>query len=285
MTYNLGTTIPLSWNNGADLGPATLKITAPDNTVTTVSNLAATGGVYSSPYTPTMAGLHEVLWTATATDTHGSSEDVFEVRPNSPTALISLDDARATLRLRSTDTADNAKLQNIIESASRVILNITGPMNAETFTEWFDGGVPTVFPSQSPLVAVTAAAEFYGLSKFVLTEQPLGQQTTAFAFTVDYLTGEIMRRTYGGAQAMFAIGSKNVMIEYQAGRILVPENVQLACRELVRHLYTHTQVPGRPKFGSNTGMDDGLPDVPIGFAVPNFVVQLLAPDRRAPGIA
>lgn len=284
MVYNLGTTVPLSWVNGTDIGPATLQITAPDGTLTTVSNITSTAGTYSATFTPTLAGLFTVLWTATTTATHGSYEDAFNVRANAPTALISLDDARATLRLRSGDTADNAKLQTIIEAASRLILNITGPMNDETHDEWFDGGVSTVTPSQGPLVSVLQAAEYYGLSKFTLTEQPLGQQTSSFAYTVDYLTGQITRRTYGGAAALFAPGNKNVYIQYRAGRLVVPENVQLATRELVRHFYTHTQVPGRPKFG-NTAGEDGFPELPIGFAIPNFVVQMLQPDRRAPGIA
>jgi hypothetical protein len=282
--YNLGDTVPLSWVNGTDLGPATLAVTDPSGSVTTTSNVTASGGTYYGSYTPTAAGLFTVLWTASTTATHGAYEDVFEVRPNAPQALISIADARESLRLRTADVADNAKIQTIIEAASRLIVDITGPMSYQTYTEWYDGGVSTIVPEHLPLVQVTAAAEYYGLSKFVLTEQPLGAQTDAFAFTVDYSTGQITRRTYGGAPAMFAIGSKNVNIQYQAGRLLVPENVQLACRELVRHFYTQTQVPGRPKFNGAPGEDE-FDNRLIGYALPHFVVEMLQPDRRAPGIA
>lgn len=283
MIFNLGTTVPLNWVNGSDLGPATLQITGPTGTITTTPNITATAGTYTGTFLPTVAGLHTVLWTATTQATHGSYEDVFEVRQNTPLALISLDDAREFLRLRSNDTADNAKIQAIIESASRLILDITGPMTIQSYNEWWDGGLSTIVPEHLPLVQVTAAAEFYGLSKFVLTEQPLGAQTNAFAFTVDYVTGQITRRTYGGAPAMFAIGSKNVNIQYTAGRTQVPENVQVATRELVRHLYTNTQIPGRPKFGGQG--EDLIDEKLIGYAVPNFVVEMIQPDRRAPGIA
>lgn len=284
MIYNLGTTVPLSWSNGTDLGPATLTVTGPDGTVTSTPNITTTGGVYTGTFTPPAFGLFTVLWQAGSGAAEGSYQDVFEVRPDAPVALISLDDAREALRLRSTDTADNAKIQRLIEGASILILDITGPMTSQEYTEWFDGGVETVSPSYQPLTRVVAAAEYYGLSKFVLTEQPLGSQTDAFAFTVDYFTGQIMRRTYGGAPAMFAIGGKNVEITYQAGRPYVPENVQIACGELVRHFYTHTQPPGRTKYGTASG-DDGPDQVSIGYAIPNFVLEMIQPTRRAPGIA
>jgi hypothetical protein len=63
----------------------------------------------------------------------------------------------------------------------------------------------------------------------------------------------------------------------------VSENVQLAARELVRHLWNQTQVPGRSKV-SGAG-DDGFGEIMRGFAVPNFVAELLKNDQRNPGIA
>lgn len=283
MIYNLGTTVPLQWVNGVDLGPATLAVTDPNGVTTSTPNITSSAGTYSGSFLPAAAGLHTVLWTAATGATKGAFEDVFEVRPNTLLALISVADAREHLRLRSSDTSDNPKIQSIIEASSRLIVDITGPMTYQNFSEWYDGGLSNIVPEHLPLVQVTAAAEYYGLSKFILTEQPLGLQTNAFAFTVDYVTGQITRRTYGGAPAMFAIGAKNVNIQYKAGRALVPENVQLATKELVRHLYQETQVQGRPKHGS--AGEDPMDNRLIGYAVPNFVAELLQPDRRAPGIA
>lgn len=282
MIYNLGATVTLQWVS-PDLGPATLAVTDPAGAVTTTANIATAGGSYSAPFTPTVAGLHTVSWKATSGATKGASQDVFEVRPTGPLALISVDDARSVLRLRASNTADDGMLQTIIESASKVVTDITGPMTVSQYSEWFDGGVPTIVPSRGPIVRVVSAVEYYGVSAFPLTEQPLGGQTNAFGYTVDYLTGEITRRTFGGSTALYAYGAKNVQFTYTAGRTQVPENVQLATRELVRHFYQATQVPGRPKMGAVA--DDGYGEVAIGFAVPNFVVEMLQPDRRAPGIA
>jgi hypothetical protein len=279
---NLGATVSLQWTT-SDLGVATLAVTDPNGVVTTTSSIANASGAYTAPFTPTVAGLHTVSWKATTGATRGASQDVFEVRQTGPIGLISLDDARSVLRLRAGNTSDDAMLQTIIESASKVVVDITGPMTVSQYTETFDGGVTTIVPSRAPIVRVVSANEYYGTSVFALTEQPLGAQTSAFGYTVDYLTGEITRRTFGGGTALFAFGSKNISITYTAGRTQVPENVQLATKELVRHFYQATQVPGRPKMGAVA--DDGFGEVAIGFAVPNFVVEMLQPDRRAPGIA
>lgn len=283
MIYNIGTTVPLTWTNGATLGTATLNVTDPSGTVTTQSITDSGGGVYHGNYLPTTYGLYMVEWEATANGVSGSYQDVFEVRPDGTQALVSIQDAIETLNLSSPSASETNKLQRLVNAASILIQDITGPMTLRPFTEWFDGGIATVSPSHKPLTKVLSASEYYGISEFVLTEQPLGFQTDAFAFTVDYITGQITRRTYGGAQAQFAIGSKNVRITYQAGRPYVPENVQMGTLELVRFFYTHTQVPSGRGRGSS-GIE-AMEQVLIGFAVPNFVIEMVQPHRRGPGIA
>jgi hypothetical protein len=282
MIYNLGTTVPLAWNNTVDLGLATLTVTSPDGVAHVTSSISSSAGMYTSTYLPTAAGRHSVVWTA-GTTTKGSWQDVFEVRPNTPAAFISLDDARKHLRLRDADRVDDVMLLSIIESASRIVVDITGPMMPTQYTEFFNGGVATLMPTQFPLISVVSLIEYYGTSAFTLTEQPLGAQSTAYGYTVDYVTGQISRRAFGGSAAMFAAGAKNIVLVYTAGRALIPENVLTATKELVRHFYQHTQVPGRPKMSA--AGDDGYSELMIGFAVPNFVVEMLQPDRRAPGFA
>lgn len=282
MVFNVGADVPLSWVNGSDAGPAQLVVTDPTGTATMPPPVTAVAGTYSATFRTSLPGLHQVRW-STQGAVGAVFEDVFEVRPAVPTALVSIKDAREWLRLRSTDTSDDLKIQSIIEAASRLVVNITGPIQSTSFTEWFDGGVPTIVLAHPPIISIVRVVEYYGQSTFVLSEQPLGSQTSAFAFTVDYTTGQLTRRTIGGDAALFVQGDKNIAVTYTAGRMIVPENVQLATKELVRHLYQNTQVQGRSKLAS-TG-DDGYGEVPIGFAVPNFVVQMLHPDRRAPGIA
>lgn len=284
MIYNLGTTVPLTWVNGVTLGNATMAATAPSGAITTVTGISDSGtGTYTLNFNPAEAGLYDILWTASLSGVFGSYQDSLEVRQQGLNALISLQDARDHLRWRTTDTADNAKLQNMIEAASILIVDLVGPMSPQTFVEWFDGGVPQIKPANVPLVSITQVVEYYGLSAFTLTNQPLGSQTNAFAYTLDPVTYQLTRRTYGGAQANFATGTKNVMVSYIGGRPMIPENVQVATRELVRHLYTTSQVPNRSGV-SRTSDTEAQLDY-LGFAIPTFVIEMLQPHRRSPGIA
>lgn len=286
MIFNLGTTVPLAWfNNGVSLGTATLTVTDPNGKVYTQSVSDGGSGTYNAAFTPAIYGRFSVLWTASLAGVEGSSQDVFEIRPDVSKAIISVADFTDWANLNAESAkADANKIQRLIEAASNIVEDITGPLTIKTYTEWFDGGRATISPARKPLIQVLGAAEYYGISEFILTEQPLGFQTDAFAFTVDYITGQITRRTYGGAQAQYAIGSKNVRIIYTAGRNYIPENVQIACMELVRFWYTHSQTPGG-RGSRNVAALEELSPVSIGYAVPNFVIEMLQPHRRAPGIA
>lgn len=286
MIYNLGTTVPLTWfNDGVSLGSASLAVTDPNGKTYTQTVSDGGSGTYTANFTPTIYGRFTVLWTASQAGVEGSSQDVFEVRPDAPVALISVADFVDWANLPDAQAKTDAnKIQSLIEAASRIAVDITGPQTVQTFTEWFDGGIATISPTYKPVIQVLGAAEYYGISEFILTEQPLGFQTDAFAFTVDYFTGQITRRTYGGAQAQFAIGSKNVRIIYTAGRAYIPENVQIAVKELVRFWYVHTQTPSG-RGGRNSLGGEDLSTVSLGYAIPNFVVEMLQPDWRGPGIA
>jgi hypothetical protein len=276
--FEIGDLIPLTLTLAGNDGTATLTVTDPSGAVTTTSGIVGTGGVYNGTFRAALAGRHNLEWTTT----NNASQDVFEVRAVVQ-GVISLQDARDWLRLRSTDTADNEKLQALIETATDLIEDVTGPILTTQYTEWFDGGVGTYTVQHPPIVQASATMhEYYGLVAYLLTEQPLGGQMNAYAFTVDYSTGQVTRRTFGGQAAMFPQGTKNVTITYSARRNPVPDAIQLAVRELVKHLYTATQVPvGKARVnGAEEGLNPG-----VTYAVPNFVLDLIPLKyRRPPGV-
>jgi hypothetical protein len=277
--YEIGDLTPLTLTLPANDGTATLVVTDPAGTVTTTSGLVGVGGVYTSTFRAVIAGRHALEWTTT----NNVVQDAFEVR-GLIQGIISVQDARDWLRLRTTDTGDNEKIQALIETASDLIEDVTGPILTTQYTEWFDGGVGTYTVAHPPIVQSSATMhEYYGLVSYLLTEQPLGAQMNAYAFTVDYTTGQVTRRTFGGQAAMFPEGTKNVTITYSARRNPVPDSIQLAVRELVKHLYSATQVPvGKARVN---GGEDGLAPG-VTYAVPNFVLDLIPLKyRRPPGIA
>lgn len=269
-------------------GPVSVSLTVTDPSGAT-STPVVTGpvdGSYSAVVSSVSAeGIWLYRWTATGTDVGWVAEDQFSVRPVGVEQFVDLASVKAHLNMNPSDTRQDPELQGFILAAADLARDHCGPFMPETHTQWFDGGQSVVTPDWLPLASVLSATEYYGLSAFTLTEQELGAQMNAFAFTVDYSSGQLTRRTFGGEAAMFALGSKNIKVVYTAGRGgVIPWTVRLGTLELIRHLWQLTQQGGRPKFGGS-GFDTGDAVIPTGFALPSRVLELWSPFRRPPGIA
>jgi len=293
LIYYLGQDAQLSVNvvndqgNPANAASVVLTVTAPDGTTSNPATTNLATGLYTA-VVPAVAqvGAYLVRWVASGSGFTYVSETQFQVSGSALEQVVDLASVKAHLRLNPSDRSPDDALRGFILAAGPVIRDIIGPLLPETHVEYFDGGNMTVSLSWQPVISIQSAYEYYGLSAFLLTEQPLGSQMNAFAFTADYATGQVTRRTFGGQAARFAIGDKNVKFTYTAGRSTdVPYNVRLGALELIRHLWQLTQQGGRPHLrNSAAGGGDELV-VPIGFAVPDRVVELLGPHRRPPGIA
>jgi hypothetical protein len=263
-----------------------VTVTDPSGSVSTPAVASAGGGAFTAVVpSVSVPGVWLYRWTASASGVGFASEGQFTVRPVGVEQLVDLASVKAHLNIRADDVRQDDELQGFILAAADLARDHCGPFLPETHTQFFDGGVSTLSPDWLPLAKVLSCTEYYGLSGFALTEQDLGGQSSAFAFTVDYSTGTVSRRTMGGGAALFAAGEKNVKLVYTAGRAgSVPYSVRLGTLELIRHLWQLTQQGGRPKFGGS-GYDGDVPGVPTGFALPSRVIELWAGFRRAPGIA
>jgi hypothetical protein len=286
---DVGVTSPVVVNDagGTPVGSVvvSLTVTDPSGAVTTPATVATGTGAYSAVVpSAALAGVWRYRWNATATATLWVAEGQFQVRPAGIEQLVDLASVKAHLNMPATDTRQDDELQGFILAAADLARYHCGPFLPETHTQFFDGYRPTIVPDWRPLISVLSCTEYYGLSAYLLTEQPLDGQQNAFAFTADYQTGQITRRTFGGGAGLFAAGDKNIKLVYTAGRKSVPFTVRLGTLELIRHLWQLTQQGGRPKFGS-AGSDSSDSVVPTGFALPLRVIELWSPERRPPGIA
>jgi len=286
---DVGLTVTVLDDTGA---PATgsvavsVAVTDPAGVVTHPATVSAGSGAYSAVVPgATVPGVWQYRWTATGTGVGFASEGQFQVRPLGVEQLVDMASVKAHLNMRLEDTRQDDELQGYILAAADLARNFCGPFLPEVHTEYFDGGVPTIVPDWLPVSSVLSCTEYYGLAGFALTEQPLGSASDAFAFTVDYSSGQITRRAMGGEAALFAYGAKNIKLVYTAGRSgAVPYSIRLGALELIRHLWQMTQQGGRPRFGS-AGYDGDGPVIQTGFALPNRVMELWSTHRRGPGIA
>jgi len=183
--------------------------------------------------------------------------------------LITLAEARASLGWSvSAVTGNDADLEAYIEAATPVIENITGPIleRAETYT--FDGGRPYVMLPVRFASVVSVTVDGVAVTDYVAD-----------------LTAGIISVGTNGLVGWFASGVQNVVVVVNVGTAAneseVAPNVKLATRELVRFWWQQGRQANTPAFGD--APDVGT--VPMGFAVPKRVMELLQSSPKLPGFA
>ena len=177
--------------------------------------------------------------------------------------LITLDEARASLQWAASDTAGNSDLERYVEAATPVIENITGPLVARSRVFTFDGGESTlVVPVR--FTSVTSVVE---------------SGVTVTDFVAEPSAGLITAGTTEGTRT-WTSGLQNVVVTVAVGSATIPANVKLAARELVRFWWQQGRQANTPAFG-----DAPESGVPMGFAVPRRVIELLESSPRVAGFA
>lgn len=195
------------------------------------------------------------------------------------TSVVTLQQAKDFLNITTTDS--DAELPFYTSAATAMWANRGGPVGqpGAPLDEWYDGGRPTIVTRTRPIGSVTLVEESWGSSKYTLSEVATGSGGTAFAYTVDLVTGTFVRRASGVA-VPFAVGERNVHIQYTPGYATVPEDIQLAVLLLLKHMWsTQRGIGKRPGLG---GGDDAA--MKESFAWPNRVEEILA-GYVVPGVA
>lgn len=263
-----------------------LTVTDPTGAVTTPATTQAGQGVYAATV-PAMgtAGIWLFRWTATGTGVGYVDEGQLFVRPLGVQQIVDLPSVKAHLNMPADDPTPDGELQGFILAAGELARDVVGPVLSEVHTEWHDGGTVALCLDWHPVAAVTSVTEYIAASTWNLTEQPLGTSTDAYGYTVDLDRGQITRRATGDA-VPFPRGRKNVRVIYTAGRSgAIGGALRLGALELIRHLYQLTQQGGRPRWNSAGALDSESSIVPMGFALPQRVLELWKPQKREPGIA
>jgi hypothetical protein len=285
MSYDVGDPAPLAVNTKdaagvlANVGAMVCTLTLPDQSVVLPPVTNPSTGLYTAAYVIAQAGHHTVRWVATGANAAATS-DSFDARPVVNPAFMSLEDARRSLKLPAADTSKDDMLRDYIDAVASVVEDIWGSVVPRVWTEQHQPGSSTISLHHQPVIAVTSVSEYRGATPFAVTEVATPDLATTFSYTFDPPTGTLERRTSGGYPMPWY---GEVWVTYTAGCTVVPGNVMLAGRELLRHLWQVGQQAGRPTLGGMPGDDSGYP--PSGYAVSRRVAELLGDPRKAPGFA
>lgn len=156
-------------------------------------------------------------------------------------------------------SARDADVVRYIQAATPVIEHLAGgPILARTETQFRDGGKRAVLlsgriASKAAVTAVRVDGE------------------TVDGYTLDPSSGIV----YAGGGQTFTDGFRNVEIDVTVGMSDIPETLQLATRELVRHWIQ--QGKQAPRAGVLAFGDDAAALVDDPYAVQRRVRQLCAP--------
>lgn len=258
---DVGSKVDLSWQSTAG-NTVTVSVTFPDGSEANPI-VSESSGTFTASLTASLAGRYLVTWTD-AKDTR-NEVDTFEVWPADPRMLVSVEDAIEHLGWRSQDTAQNRDMLRLyIAAATPVIEDIVGAVIKRTMTQYADGGRTGVALWERPDEIISVEVDGTEVTDYVANKQ----------------AAIVYRGKYG---EQFAEGRQVVKITYTTGASQIAPNLQLAVRELVRHLWQVGQqvMEGQPaEYGQRP-----MGTTPSGFAVPKRVLELCASTYSLPGTA
>jgi len=276
--FELGSVYPAALDvtdqNGQPVNPATatLAITLPDQTVVTpaITLPPAEQGKLRYAYLTAQPGRHLVNWVTTGPNTAYS--DVFDVMTAAPPALFSLADAKQTLGIPASNTADDDELRAKIRAVTASIEQYMRTAYAyRTVTELFRR------PNMSPPWNMPHALRLTTVPVITLTSlvtlNPQNVVTTTYNpaadMDVDPESGLVTRN--GGPP--FAGRMQAV---YRAGMTIIPENITEGGRVLLQHIWESRRGPGG--LNGVIGPEE-MSDYRHFTGKPRKVMDLLGPPR------
>jgi len=215
-------TLTVTDATGTLVDPAThvLTVTLPDQTTATPSVVRDSLGTFHSDYTLTQEGLHVLVWTTTAPTT--SRTDYLNA--NIFRSIVGIDEARAFIN--DDDTSRDDILRQIMASATELAEGIVGSCVQRTYT---DERVPgyerqVIRLPHAPLVSVTAVQSITS----VYAGGPSWTVSNLIVYpdsgTVE--SADLIPFWWGPWKAT-----------YTAGRLVIPQRVQLAVKEIILDLW------------------------------------------------
>ena len=293
-----GQPVPLTFTltdvNGNPVNPVATQpvvtVTQPDTTTQTpaVSNTGT--GRFTATFNSTQAGRHTAAWVCSDATNPGGYADEFDVWSLTSTNVLSFLDAKAILNVPVTVTTWDDLIQKLNASITEWLEWYCGAIVPKTVVETLRVGGLTVQLSQPPvnsLVAWTSVPSQFSADTSRVVPTPPSPMFPVLVFGVTYPLSQLyadqekgwVRHTSG---LPFYYGP--YMWQYQAGYSIVPFGIRYAADATLRHLFG-LERGGSAAGAAVAGADEMTTETPFGFAVPNRVLEALAPHQLPAAIA
>ena len=171
-------------------------------------------------------------------------------------AIINLNELKSYLKI--TSSTDDVRLEALITYAQKLVENYCGrEFEAASYTEYFDGGKPSVFVKRIPINNVTTVAEYDGVD-YVPLNGPnsdgslynTASNTNVIEYTFYSETGEVSKmvgETTGvfdmdiSGHKLFNNYAKGVKIVYNGGYVTAPADLKLCVMDVIKMLHKDWQ--------------------------------------------
>jgi len=208
------------------------------------------------------------------------------------TNIVSLTEVRQHLRYSPTDTTDDAELQVYMNAADDVVKAECGEVIPTQYDEYQSGGDFVIYLRHRPVLEIVNVEEGWGWWNWELDYQQVNTVPAGsmFAYSIDSpILGAISRRSAGNVMIPFVPGSKNIHIQYIAGRDNYPGSVVLFELELIAYWWRNSQMRAMTANAVTTAAQavnqdftraEGVSSINLG--VPADLLELLKGSRRTP---
>lgn len=211
-----------------------------------------------------------------------------------PTSVVTLQDVKAHLRMPPADTTDDMALVGFIAAVNDVISTECDDILPAHYDEYYDGGGYWIYLRHRPVLSVENVEEGWGWLNYELDYQQVNTVPagSVYAYSLDAPEiGGITRRSAGNVQIPFVQGTKNIRVQYTAGRRSIPPSIRLAALEMIAHWYQNSQLRAMANsqaYGNYDSLNEdwtratGITSINAGL--PFRVIELLKRHRRVPVI-
>lgn len=296
MPFYIGSPVPLTFlltdAGGNPVDPAATQpvctVTLPDQTTTAPTVAHGGTGTFTATGPSTQAGHCLVAWSCTDTAHPGGFTDAYDIRALTETSLLSLAEAKRALRIAASDTSEDDFVTEFSRSVTSIVEWWCGPVNVQAVTERLPAGGLTIQLSKPPVIALTAwttiPAALAGAG--IAVPNPPSPMFPTRVFGVSYpltqLYADPLLGTVTHTSGLpFYYGE--YLWSYTAGRPVTPDCIQSGFKAILKHIFGMER--GGASSGALGGADETTTLTPMGYAVPNRALELMAAERPGAGAA
>lgn len=267
--YRSSLTVTDATGVAADTSTQVLTVTLPDQTTATGSVVHDSVGKYHADYTFVQEGLHKFVWTTTGPATSQSDY----VSASQFRSIISLADAKNFVNFG--NSANEDILRQIMAAATELAENVVGSCVQRLLTNVSIPGStkPAMRLPRGPLPTETAVTSIN--SRWV--GGPVWTQAAG-----DLIVSPESGVVYLSSMTPFFMGPWKAT--YMVGRLVVPQSVQLAVKEIIYDMWSTQRPYGADEMEPGPEATARFEQMVSNYVIPAHASTLLA-TQEMPGFA